>query len=83
MYKRSQRRSTIHKSAGVMNYVVAIGLLGFMVFVPSSDHSVGDVALLFGFDIVANVVTFFENLPGDIADETGEGDKEKLTLIHF
>jgi len=47
------------------------------------DKTVGDVALLFGFDEVADVVAFLENLPGDVTDETGERNKEKFTFVHF
>jgi hypothetical protein len=28
-------------------------------------------------------VTFFQDLPGDIADQAREGDEEKFALIHF
>jgi hypothetical protein len=47
------------------------------------DEAVGDVALFFGFDVVTDVVAFFENLPGDVTDESREGDKEKFAFIHL
>src|SRR5260370_924000 len=36
------------------------------------DEPIGDVALLFGFHVVADVMAFLEHLPGDVTDETGE-----------
>jgi hypothetical protein len=33
------------------------------------DETVGDVAFFFILDVIADVVTFFKNLPGNIADE--------------
>jgi hypothetical protein len=28
-------------------------------------------------------MALLEDLPGDVADETGEGDKEKFALVHL
>ena len=56
---------------------IAFPILGF------GNEAVGDVALFFRFDVVANVVAFLENLPGDVTDETGEGDKEKFAFVHL
>ena len=56
---------------------VALPIFGF------GDEAVGDVALFFGFDVVADVVAFFEDLPGDIADEAGKRDEEKFAFIHL
>ena len=56
---------------------VAFPIVGF------GNEAVGDVALFFGFDVVADVVAFFENLPGDVTDEAGEGDKEKFAFVHL
>ncbi len=46
------------------------------------DEAVGDVALFFGFDVVADVVPFFENLPSDVTDEAGERDEEEFAFVH-
>ena len=56
---------------------VALPVFGF------GDEAVGDVALFFGFDVVADVVAFLENLPGDVTDEAGERDKEKFAFVHL
>ena len=56
---------------------VALPVFGF------GDEAVGDVALLFGFDVIADVVTFFEDLPSDVTDEPGERDKEKFAFFHL
>ena len=56
---------------------VLFPILGF------GDKTVGNVALFFGFDVVANVVAFLEDLPGDVTDKTGERNKEEFTFVHF
>ena len=56
---------------------VALPVFGF------GDEAVGDVALFFGFDVIADVVAFLENLPGDVTDESGERDKEKFAFFHL
>jgi len=61
-----------------------VGPLG--VFFPIAglgNKTVGDVALLFGFDVVADVMAFLEDLPCDVTDETGERNKEEFTFVHF
>ena len=61
-----------------------VGPLG--VFFPVfgfGDEAVGDVALFFRLDVVADVVAFFENLPGDVADKARERNKEKFAFVHF
>ena len=48
-----------------------VGPLG--VFLPVDglgNEAVGDVALFFVVDVIADVVAFFENLPRDVADQT-------------
>src|ERR1700739_2411226 len=37
---------------------------------------------LFAFDVVADIVTFLENLPGDITDESGKRGEEKFAFVH-
>lgn len=59
----------------VCPFRVAFPILGF------EDEAGGDVALFFGFDVVANVVALLENLPGDITDKTGERDEEKFAFV--
>src|SRR4029077_11435899 len=72
---------TLAKSV-IENYDV--GPLGvFFPILGFGDEAIGDVALFFGFDVVADVVAFFEHLPGDVTDETGERDKEKFAFVHF
>jgi hypothetical protein len=56
---------------------VLFPLLGF------GDKTVGDVVLFFGFDVIADIVAFLEDLPGDVTDETGERNKEEFTFVHF
>src|SRR5208337_938018 len=34
--------------------------------------AVGDVSFFFGFDVVTNFMSFFNDLPGNIADQAGE-----------
>jgi len=61
-----------------------VGPLG--VFFPVfgfGDEAVGDVALFFRVDVVADVVAFFENLPGDVTDKARERNKQKLAFVHF
>src|SRR5467141_23757 len=61
-----------------------VGPLGvFFPILGFGDEPIGDVALLFGFDVVADLMAFFEHLPGDVTDETGERHEEKFTFIHF
>jgi hypothetical protein len=61
-----------------------VGPLGiFFPIFGFGDEAIGDVALFFGFDVVADVVAFLEHLPGDVTDETGERDEEKFTFVHF
>ncbi len=60
-----------------------VGPLG--VFFPVDgflDKTVGDVAFFFVIDVIADVVTFLENLPGNVTDQTGEGNKKKFTFVH-
>ena len=47
------------------------------------DEAVGNVALFFVVDVIADVVAFFGNLPGDVADQARERDEEKFALFHF
>ncbi len=56
---------------------VAFPIFGF------GDEAVGDVALFFGFDVVADIVAFLEDLPSDITDQAGEGDEEKFAFVHL
>ena len=46
------------------------------------DEAVSDVALLFVVDEIADVVTFFKNLPGDVADEAGKRWEKKFSFVH-
>jgi hypothetical protein len=46
------------------------------------NETVGDVAFSFGFNEITNVVAFFLNLPGDVADEARDRGKKKFTLVH-
>ena len=44
--------------------------------------TVGNVALLFVADEVADFVPFFGHLPGNVADQPGERYKQKILLFH-
>ncbi len=46
------------------------------------DKTVRDVAFFFVVDVIADVVAFFEDLPGDIADEAAERGEEKFLFVH-
>ena len=46
------------------------------------DEAVGDIALFLVADEVADFVAFFGNLPGDVADQSGERNKQEIFLIH-
>ena len=57
----------------------------FGVFFPVfgfRDEAVGNVALFFRFDVVADVVALFQDLPGDVTDETGKRNEEKFAFVH-
>ena len=43
------------------------------------NEAVADIALGFAVDVIANLVAFAVNLPGDIADECVQRDEEKAT----
>ena len=53
----------------------------FLPIVGLGDEAVGDVALFFVADVIADFVAFFEDLPGDVADESGQRDKQKVLLF--
>ncbi len=60
-----------------------VGPLGVLLPVGGlGDKPVGDVAFAFRFDVITNFVTFFENFPSDIADESRDGNKEKFSFVH-
>jgi hypothetical protein len=44
----------------------------FFVIAGLGDKTVGDVPFLFIFDVIADLVTFFDDLPGNVSDEAGE-----------
>ena len=58
-----------------------IGGVFFPVF-GFGDEAISDVTFFFVFNEIADVVTFFEDLPGNVADETGERSKKKFSFIH-
>jgi hypothetical protein len=57
-------------------FSVLLGVLGFR------HEAVGNVGFFLVFDVVADLVAFLGNLPGDVADQSAEGVEEKLFLFH-
>src|SRR5258708_30684101 len=55
---------------------VAFPVFGFR------NKAIGDVALALRFNVIADVVAFLENFPGDIADESRDGNKQEFAFIH-
>src|SRR5437879_11994171 len=61
-----------------------VGPLGvFFPILGFRDKTVGDVTLLLGVDVVADVVAFLADLPSDVNDETREQNEEEFTFGHF
>src|SRR5262249_49759950 len=44
-------------------------------------ETIGDIAFLLVLDAIAHFVTLLRHLPGDVANEPAERDKEKLALV--
>jgi hypothetical protein len=47
----------------------------FFIIAGLGHETIGDVSFLFVFNVVADLVAFFNYLPGDVADQTGKRGK--------
>ena len=56
---------------------VLLGVFGF------GHEAVGNVGFFLVFDVVADLVAFLGDLPGDVADQSAERVEEKLFLFHI
>jgi len=54
----------------------------FFIVAGFGNEAVGNVAFFFVFDVVADFVALFHDLPGDISDEAGKRGKEEFLFLH-
>src|SRR5262249_43367260 len=69
------QRVVENDDVGPGDILLPVGRLG--------NKAVGDVAFFFVVDVVADFVALFDDLPGDVTNQSREGDEQKFSLLHF
>jgi len=67
---------------GVVEYDDVRPVLVLFLVLGLRDEAVGDIAFLLVGDEIMDFVTLLRYLPGDVADQAGQGYKQKILLVH-